>query len=276
MALDRCDDKRLRMRNEIRRLERSRPRIVLRRGRGARAPAENDGTPSVVYPTERESPAEVARRLLKDTERLPSRAESRLAKVGTLLKCESNKTIYTQGSAPHGIYYIQEGMVILTIQSKHRRPAVTAVLGAGDFFNEICLLDISHCLSTARAITSSSILLIAKEKMTSLLRREKVVSASFASALLSSMLRFKEDLTNALVNSPEQRLARALLRLANLGKRQRMARIPKVSQQVLAEMIGTTRPRANLFMTRFRKRGFVDYNGGLEVHSSLRSVLLRH
>jgi len=103
-----------------------------------------------------------------------------------------------------------------------------------------------------------------------------VVSAFFESALLSCMLRFKEDLTDALVNSIEQRLARALLRLANVGKRQRMARIPKVSQQVLAEMIGSTRTRANHFMTRFRKRGFIDYNGGLEVHSSLRSVLLRH
>lgn len=232
--------------------------------------------PSVVYPTERERPAKVARRLLKDTERLPSRAESRLAKVGTILRCERNKTIYSQGSAPHGIYYIREGMVMLIVQSKHRRPAVIAVLGAGDFFNEICLLDISHCLSTARAITSSSILLIAKEKMTSLLRREKVVSTFFVSSLLSSMLRFRGELADALVDSAEQRLARALLRLANVGKGQRMARIPKVSQQVLAEMIGSTRSRANVFMTRFRKRGFIDYNGGLEVHSSLRSVLLRH
>ena len=111
--------------------------------------------------------------------------------------------------------------------------------------------------------------------MTSLLRQENVVSNFFVSSLLSSILRFREDLADALVNSAEQRLARALLRLAHLGKGQRMARIPKMSQGVLAEMIGSTRSRANLFMTRFRKRGFVDYNGGLEVHSSLRSVLLR-
>ena len=198
-----------------------------------------------------------------------------LAKVGTILQCQEGKAIYSQGSAPHGIYYIQKGTVMLTVQSKHRRAAVVAVLDAGNFFNEICLLDHSHCLSTARAITSSSILLIAREEMTSLLRRGNVVSTFFVSSLLSSMLRFREDLRDALVSSAEQRLARALLRLAHLGKGQRTARIPEMSQQVLAEMIGTTRSRVNLFMTRFRKRGFIDYNGGLEVHSSLRSVLLR-
>ena len=103
-----------------------------------------------------------------------------------------------------------------------------------------------------------------------------MVSTFFVSSLLSSMLRFREDLADALVNSTEQRLARTLLRLAYFGKGRRIAQIPKMSQQVLAEMIGTTRPRANLFMNRFRKRGFIDYNGGLEVRSSLRSVLLRH
>jgi CRP/FNR family cyclic AMP-dependent transcriptional regulator len=213
---------------------------------------------------------------VKDTERLSSRAELFLAKVGTILQFQRKKIIYSQGSSARGIYYVQKGMVTLTVQSKHRRPAVVAVLGAGNFFNEICLLDHSKCLSTARAIASSSILVITKEKMSSLLLRKNAVSTFFVSSLLSSMLRFREDLIDALVNSTEQRLARALLRLAHLGKGQRMARIPKMSQRVLAEMTGTTRARANLFMNRFRKRGFIDYNGGLEVRSSLRSVLLRH
>jgi CRP/FNR family transcriptional regulator, cyclic AMP receptor protein len=215
---------------------------------------------------------------MKDTERLLSGAEVLLVKVGTILQYQRKKTIYSQGSAARGVYYIQKGMVMLTVQSKHRRPVIVAVLGPGSFFNEICLLDRSPCLSTARTITSSSILVITKEKMASLLLRKNVVSTFFVSSLLSSMLRFREDLADALVNSAEQRLARALLRLAHFGKGRRIARIPKMSQQVLAEMIGTTRPRANLFMNRFRKRGFVDYNGGLEVdvHSSLRAVLLRH
>jgi len=213
---------------------------------------------------------------MKDTERLLSRAEVLLAKVGTILQCERKETIYSQGSAAHGVYYVQEGMVMLTVQSKHRRPVILAVLGPGSFFNEICLLDHSPCLSTARAITTSSILVITKEKMASLLLRKNVVSTFFVSSLLSSMRRFREDLADALVNSTEHRLARALLRLAHFGKGRRIAQIPKMSQQVLAEMIGTTRPRANLFMNRFRKRGFIDYNGGLEVRSSLRAVLLRH
>lgn len=212
---------------------------------------------------------------MKDSERLSSRAETFLAKAGTILQVQRNKTIYSQGSATHGIYYIQKGIVTLTVQSKHRRAAVVAVLGSGNFFNEICLLDRSHCSSTATAITSSSVLLIAKEEMASLLRRKNEVSTFFVSSLLSSMLRFREDLADALVNSTEQRLARALLRLAHLGKGQRMARIPKMSQQVLAAMIGTTRSRANLFMNRFRKRGFIDYNGGLEVRRSLRRVFLQ-
>ncbi len=199
-----------------------------------------------------------------------------LAKVGTILQCQRKKTIYSQGAASRGIYYIQEGRVILAVQSKHRRPVVVAVLGAGNFFNEICLLGHSRCLSTAGAISSSSILFITKEKMTSLLLRENVVSTFLVSSLLSSMLRFREDLVDALVNSTEQRLARALLRLGHFEKGQRMARIPKMNQQVLAEMIGTTRSRTNLFMNRFRKRGFIDYNGELKVHRSLRGVLLRH
>jgi CRP/FNR family transcriptional regulator, cyclic AMP receptor protein len=215
-------------------------------------------------------------RLVKNTERLSSRAEVLLAKVGTILQCQRKKAVYSQGSAARGIYYIQKGMVMLTVQSDHRRPVIVAVLGPGSFFNEICLLDHSQCLSTARAITSSSILVITKEKMASLLLRKNVVSTFFVSSLLSSMLRFREDLADVLVNSTEQRLARALVRLAHFGKGQRIARIPKMSQQVLAEMIGTTRSRVNLFMNRFRKRGFINYNGGLEVRSSLRAVLLRH
>ncbi len=159
-----------------------------------------------------------ATRLVKDTEALSSRAEMFLVKVGTILEYRRKNTIYSQGEANRGIYYIREGVVMFTVQSKRRRPAVVAVLGAGNFFNENCLLDDSRCLSTAKAITSSSILLIAKDEMASLLLRENEVSTFFVSSLLCSMLRFREDLADALVNSTEQRLARALLRLAHQGK----------------------------------------------------------
>jgi len=215
---------------------------------------------------------------MRGTGRPASSTKVLLAKAGTISPYLEKEKIYSQGAAAHAIFYIQKGMVMLTVQLKHRRPAVVAVLGPGNFFNELCLLDHSRCcMSTATAITSSLILAIEKEEMIRILRRKNEVSTFFLSSLLSSIMRSREDLVDVLVNSSEQRLARALLRLAHLGtKGRRRARIPRISQQVLAGMIGTTRPRANFFMNRFRKRGFIGYNGGLELHSSLHTVLLRH
>jgi CRP/FNR family cyclic AMP-dependent transcriptional regulator len=210
---------------------------------------------------------------MRRAERPSSRPEVLLAGAGTISQYRGKETIYPQGAAAHTIFYIQRGIVMLTVQSKYRRPAVVAVLGAGNFFNELCLLGHRRCMSTAATITSSSILAIEKEAMIRLLRRENEISTFFESSLLSSILRFREDLVDLLVNSSEQRLARVLLRLAHIGKKGRRALVPRISQEALAEMIGTTRSRTNLFMTRFRKRGFIHYNSGLEVYRSLRIVL---
>lgn len=213
---------------------------------------------------------------MRGAERPSSRPEVLLAGVGAISQYRPKETIYSQGAAAHAIFYVQKGVVMLTVQSKCRRPAVIAVLGAGNFFNELCLLGHARCMSTAATITSSSILAIEKEEMIRILRRENEISTFFLSSLLSSIMRFREDMVDLLVNSSEQRLARVLLRLAHIGtKGRRMARVPRISQQALAEMIGTTRSRANLFMNRFREQGFIHYNSGLEVHSSLRSVLLQ-
>jgi CRP/FNR family transcriptional regulator, cyclic AMP receptor protein len=211
---------------------------------------------------------------MRGLERLSSRPVVLPGGAGTISRYHEKETIYSQGAAGRSIYYIHEGIVTLTVRSQWRRPAVVAVLGAGDFFNELCLLGHPRCTSTAVAITSCSIRAIEKEKMIRILRRENGIATFFLSCLLSSIVRFREDLVDVLVNSSEQRLARVLLRLAQAGRKGRpMARLPRISQQALAEMVGTTRPRANLFMNRFRKRGFIHYNSGLEVRSALRTVL---
>jgi CRP/FNR family transcriptional regulator, cyclic AMP receptor protein len=211
---------------------------------------------------------------MRGPERLSSRSVVLLGGAGRISRYHEKETIYSQGAAGHSIYYIHEGIVTLTVRSKWRRPAVVAVLGAGDFFNELCLLGHPRCTSTAVAITSSSIRAIEKEEMIRILRGENGIATFFLSCLLSSIVRFREDLVDVLVNSSEQRLARVLLWLAHAGRKDRpMARLPRISQQALAEMVGTTRPRANLFMNRFRKRGFIHYNGGLEVRRALRTVL---
>ena len=158
---------------------------------------------------------------MRGTERLSSHAEVLLAKAGTVSQYGEKETIYSQGTAAHSIFYIREGVVMLTVQSKQRRPAVVAVLGAGDFFNELCLLHHLRCRSTATALTSSSILAIKKKKVIRTLRRENGISTFFRTSLLCSVMRFREDLVDVLVNSSEQRLARALLRLAHLGANSR-------------------------------------------------------
>jgi len=204
-----------------------------------------------------------------------SRPENRLSGTGTNSRYPGKATIYSQGERAHTIFYIHSGIVVLTVRSKHHRPAVVAVLGAGDFFNELCLLGHPRCLSTAVTITSSSIRAIEREEMIRILRHENGITTFFRNRVLYSTMRFREDVVDLRVNSSEQRLARLLLRLAHAGsKSRRMAPLPAIGQQALAEMIGTTRSRVNLFMKRFRKRGFIHCNGGLEVRSALRNVLL--
>ena len=195
---------------------------------------------------------------------------------GKVSRYRRKQNIYTQGAPAYTLFYIQEGGVRLTTKTKHQPSAVTAILGVGDIFGELCLAGYPLRVSTAVALTASSIRTIQKKKMLQVLRKENKASNSLVAYLLSSVQKYKDHVSELLTSSAEQRLARVLLRLAHLDKRgPAVAEIPVLSHQVLAEMVGTTRPRVNLFMNRFRKQGFIDYDGGLEVHQSLRKVLRR-
>ena len=194
---------------------------------------------------------------------------------GKVSHFRKKQNIYTQGTPAYTLFYIQAGGVQLSSRTKHQPSAVTAILGVGDIFGEICLAGYPLRVSTAVALTASSIRTIQKKEMLRLLRaKNNKVSNSLVAYLLSSVQKYKAHVAELLTSSAEQRLARVLLRLAHLDKRgPAVAEIPVLSHQVLAEMVGTTRPRVNLFMNRFRKNGFINYDGGLEVRQSLRTVL---
>ena len=194
---------------------------------------------------------------------------------GKVSHYRNKQNIYTQGAPAYTLFYIQEGGVRLSSRSKHRPSAITAVLGVGDFFGELCLAGYPLRVSTAVALAASSIRTIKKKKMLQILRKKNKTSNSLVAYLLSSVKNYQDHVADLLTSSAEQRLARVLLRLAHLDKKgPAVVEIPILSHQVLAEMVGTTRPRINLFMNRFRKRGFINYDGKLvEVHKSLRKVL---
>ena len=194
---------------------------------------------------------------------------------GKITHYRKKQNIYTQGAPAYTLFYIQEGGVRLTTRTKHRPPAVTAILGVNDFFGVLCLAGYPLRVSTAVALTASSIRTIKKEKMLQMLRNNNSkASNSLVAYLLSSLQKYKDHVSELLTSSAEQRLARVLLRLAHMDKKgPAIVEIPILSHQVLAEMVGTTRPRVNLFMNRFRRQGFINYDGGLEVHRSLRKVL---
>jgi CRP/FNR family cyclic AMP-dependent transcriptional regulator len=193
---------------------------------------------------------------------------------GTVSHYRRQQNIYTQGAPAYTLFYIQEGGVRLSTRTKYQPSAVTAILGAHDFFGELCLAGYPLRMSTAVALTASSIRTINKEKMLQMLRKGNKTSNSLVAYLLSSVKDYGDHVSDLLTSSAEQRLARVLLRLAHLDKNgPATVEIPVLSDQVLAEMVGTTRPRINLFMNRFRKLGFIDYDGGLEVRQSLRKVL---
>src|ERR1035441_7776808 len=195
---------------------------------------------------------------------------------GKLAHYRNKQNIYSQGTPAYTLFYIQEGGVRLTVRSKHRPPAVTAILGVGDFFGELCLAGYPLRMSTAVALTASSIRTIKKKKMLQMLRKKNKASNFLVAYLLSSVKNYRDHVADLLTSSAEQRLARVLLRLAHLEKSgPAIVEIPVLSHEVLAEMVGTTRSRVNLFMNRFRKQGFIDYDGGLEVRRSLRKVLRR-
>jgi len=195
---------------------------------------------------------------------------------GTVSQYLEKQNIYKQGTPAPTLFYIQEGGVRLTNRSKHQDSAVTAILGVGDFFGELCLAGYPLRMSTAVALTSSSIRTIKKEKMLQMLRTGNATSNSLVAYLLSSAKNFRDQVSELLTSSAEQRLARVLLRLSHLDKSgPPLVEIPAVNHQVLAEMVGTTRPRINFFMNRFRRKGYINYDGGLEVRQSLRKVLRR-
>jgi CRP/FNR family transcriptional regulator, cyclic AMP receptor protein len=196
---------------------------------------------------------------------------------GTVSRYRKKQVIYIQGAPAYTLFYIQEGGVRLSTRTKTRPSAVTAILGANDFFGELCLAGYPLRMSTAVALTASSIRTIKKETMLQVLRKKNKMSNSLVAYLLSSVKGYRDHVSELLTCTAEQRLARVLLRLANLDNGgPSVVEIPILSNQVLAEMVGTTRPRVNLFMNRFRKQGFIDYDGGgggIEVRRSLWKVL---
>ncbi len=186
-----------------------------------------------------------------------------------------SQKIYSQGDAATSVMYIQEGGVKLSVVNEVGKEAVVAILGPADFFGEGCLAGQEVRMGTATAIASTAILDIEKKEMMRVLHAEHALSDRFMSYILSRNIRIEEDLIDQLFNSSEKRLARTLLLLSRYGSKSEPQKVrPEISQEVLAEMIGTTRSRVNFFMNKFRKLGFIRYNGGLHVHSSLLSVVL--
>jgi len=187
----------------------------------------------------------------------------------------TNDRIFVPGDTAMDIFYIQKGKVKLTVLSKQGKEAVVAILGVGDFFGEGCLAGQPFRPSTATAMSECSVMKIEKAVVLGLLHKEPSFSDLFVAHLLSRNIKIEEDLVDQLFNSSEKRLARVLLLLANFGKKgQPGSVIPKISQETLAGIVGTTRSRVSFFMNRFRRLGFIHYNGGMKIHSSLLSAVL--
>jgi CRP/FNR family transcriptional regulator, cyclic AMP receptor protein len=193
----------------------------------------------------------------------------------TISKYRKDQTVFSQGGSADAVFYIQKGKVKITVVSEQGKEAVVAVLGPDEFCGEGCLTGQPRRIATAVAMTECEIMRLEKAAMIRVLHKEPAFSEMFIAHLLARTIRVEADLVDQLFNSSEKRLARALLLLANFGKDGRPERIiAKVSQETLAEMIGTTRSRVSHFMNKFRKLGFIAYNGHLEVHSSLLNVVL--
>jgi CRP-like cAMP-binding protein len=205
-------------------------------------------------------------------------AEAFLASAGVarkVLEYRTGQSIFSQGDTAKGVKYIQKGGVKLSVVNSVGKEAVVAILGPGDFFGEGCLAGQPVCMGTARAIATTSILFIEKKEMIRVLHEEHEFSDRFISHMLTRNIRVEEDLVDQLFNSSEKRLARTLLLLARYGSEKKPEKlVAKISQETLAEMVGTTRSRVNFFMNKFRKMGFIRYNGGLHIEASLMSVVL--
>jgi CRP/FNR family cyclic AMP-dependent transcriptional regulator len=202
-----------------------------------------------------------------------------LSSVGSgrsMVKYQPKKVVFQQGDPADAVFYIQSGKIQIGVVSEHGKEAVIAMLGTGDFFGEGCLTGQPLYLASATAMAESTIARIEKQAMIRVLHDEPAFSEMFVTFLLGRNIQFEADLVDQLFNSSERRLARVLLLLASFGKEGKLeAVIPRISQEVLAAKVGTTRSRINFFMNKFRKLGFIDYNnGGLHVHSGLLNVIV--
>ena len=192
-----------------------------------------------------------------------------------LVEYQRKATIFVQGASSKHVMYIQKGGVKVSVVNEAGKEAIVAVLGPGDFFGEGCLAGQKVCIGTATAMTPTTVLSIEKGEMERVLHREHAFSDRFIKYMLSRNIRVEEDLVDQLFNSTEKRLARTLLLLARYGQKDQPQKVlAAISQKVLAEMIGTTRSRVNLFMNKFKKLGFIHTNGGLHINRSLLSVVL--
>ncbi len=194
----------------------------------------------------------------------------------TVMNLSKKDALFIQGEPANTIFYIQKGKVKLTVVSKRGKEATVALLGAGEFVGESCIAAAQPLRqATATALTDTEVLRINRKDMLRVLHEQHAFSDVFVAFLLARNTRIQEDLVDQLFNSSEKRLARTLLLLAQFGKEGKPEKvIPKISQETLAEMIGTTRSRVSFFMNRFRKLGFIKYNGSIEIHSSLLNVIL--
>jgi CRP/FNR family transcriptional regulator, cyclic AMP receptor protein len=191
------------------------------------------------------------------------------------VRCATGAVIFAQGAQANSVFYVQDGGVKLSVISSAGKEAVVAMLGPGDFVGEGCLAGQPLRMGTAKAVMKTALLRIPKRDMVRMLHEHPEFSDRFIAHMLTRNIRIEEDLVDQLFNSSEKRLARTLLLLARYGKEDTTPRVlPKLSQETLAEMVGTTRSRVNFFMNKFRKLGLIEYNGGLKVNSSLLSIVL--
>ena len=211
-------------------------------------------------------------------EHSPFNVKAFLAKVGegrSIRRWRKDHVVFSQGEPADSVFYIQKGKVKVTVVSEQGKEAVVAILGTGEFFGEGCLAGQAQRLATVATMTDSAIVRLEEATIVRLIHQEPVFSELFIGYLLGRTIRVEADLVDQLFNSSEKRLARLLLLLANFGKKGKPEPIiAKISQETLAEMIGTTRSRVSFFMNKFRKLGFIDYNGSIEVHSSLLNAVL--
>ena len=192
----------------------------------------------------------------------------------TIRKYARSAVIFSQGDPATDVFYVQQGSVKVSVLSDAGKEAVVAVLGTGDFFGEGCLAGQARRIATARAMTASTVLIIEKPQMVEVLQTQTAFADRFLQHMLTRNIRVEEDLVDRLFNPTERRLARVLLLLARYGKEGQPLRIPRMPQETLAEMVGTTRSRVNVLMNKFRDLGFIEYNGDIKVNSSLLTIVL--